>query len=132
MNNEIKLRRLSNKKLNIKYDLPIIFYDNDNKIIYRDIYSLDGIIEIYKGNLFTKKEKLYELTNKTVNRIRIRISQKYSIQKLFISVKKDMIEHLFENEKIEILTPLDIEIKGHDVLQKVRKMKIDKIWEQKK
>jgi hypothetical protein len=129
MNNEIKLRRLSNKKLNIKYDLPIIFYDNDNKIIYRDIYSLDGIIEIYKGNLFTKKEKLYELTNKTVNRIRIRISQKYSIQKLFISVKKDMIEHLFENEKIEILTPLDIEIKGHDVLQKVRKMKIDKIWE---
>lgn len=129
MNNEIKLRRLSNKKLNIKYDLPIIFYDNDNKIIYRDIYSLDGIIEIYKGNLFTKKEKIYELTNKTVNRIRIRISQKYSIQKLFISVKKDMIEHLFENEKIEILTPLDIEIKGHDVLQKVRKMKIDKIWE---
>jgi hypothetical protein len=129
MNNEIKLKRLSDKKLNIKYELPIIFYDNDNKIIYRDIYSLDGIIEIYKGNLFTKKEKLYELTNKTVNTIRIRISQKYSIQKLFISVKKDMIEHLFENKKIEILTPLDIEIKGHNVLQKVRKMKIDKIWE---
>jgi hypothetical protein len=129
MNNEIKLKRLSNKKLNIKYELPIIFYDNNDSIIYRDIYSLDGVVEIYKGNLFTKKDNLYELTNKTVNRIRIRISQKYSIQKLFISVKKDMIEHLFENEKIEILTPLDIEIKGHDVLQKVRKIKIDKIWE---
>lgn len=129
MNNEIKLKRLSNKKLNIKYELPIIFYNNNDSIIYRDIYSLDGVVEIYKGNLFTKKDNLYELTNKTVNRIRIRISQKYSIQKLFISVKKDMIEHLFENEKIEILTPLDIEIKGHDVLQKVRKIKIDKIWE---
>ncbi len=128
---DIEIKRLSDKKISVKYNIPIFYSDGYKKYFLTSTKIRTRLTLVNKTelpyNLFIDKS-LYNFTfTKPMDKNLNKISNIIGVKKKNIYITPNELKIIFETNEITIRIPINLIIKGDGIEQKIRKWKINNL-----